>query len=62
MSIKIISNYIADDEKRSAMVYKVLETGKYKVSVTNDSGSTFSTTFDDVDSAENYAEDWVMNK
>ena len=61
MSIKIISNYVSDDELRSAMVYKVLESGEIKVSVTNESGSTFSSLFDSIDLAEDYAEDWVMN-
>jgi hypothetical protein len=61
MSIKIISNYVSDNELRSAMVYKVLESGEIKVSVTNESGSTFSSLFDSIDLAEDYAEDWVMN-
>ena len=61
MSIKIISNYVSDTESRSAMVYKVLESGEIKVSVTNESGSTFSSLFDSIDLAEDYAEDWVMN-
>lgn len=61
MSIKIISNYVSDNELRTAMVYKVLESGEIKVSVTNESGSTFSSLFDSIDLAEDYAEDWVMN-
>ncbi len=61
MSIKIISEYLSDDGKRTSTVYKVLEDGDYRVSVKNESGSTFSSSFDSVDTAEDFAEDWVKN-
>ena len=62
MSIRVLSNYLSDDEARTAQVYKVLESGEIRVSVKNEAGSTFSSVFEDLDSAENFAEDWVMNK
>lgn len=61
-AIKIISEYIGEDEKRTATVYKDLAVNDYKVTVRNESGSSFLATFEDVDSAEDYAESWVMNK
>jgi hypothetical protein len=61
MSIKIISEYLSDDGKRTSTVYKVLEDGDYRVSVKNESGSNFSSSFDSVDTAEDFAEDWVKN-
>jgi hypothetical protein len=60
--IKVISEYIGEETNRSASVYKDLETKEYKVSLRNESGSYFSTTFETVDAAEDYAESWVMNK
>lgn len=60
MSIKIISEYLSTDEQRTSTVYRVLETGEYKVSVKNEAGSTFSSTFDALADAEDFAEDWVL--
>ena len=61
-AIKIISEYIGEGENRTATVYKDLEVNDYKVTVKNEAGSSFLATFDDIDSAEDYAESWVMNK
>lgn len=61
-AIKFISEYIGEDNGRSASVYKDIETKEYRISLGNDAGSYFSITFQDVDSAEDYAESWVMNK
>jgi hypothetical protein len=60
--IKIVSEYIGDDNGRTATVYKDLAVNDYKVTVRNDSGSHFLATFENVDSAEDFAESWVMNK
>lgn len=61
-AIKLVSEYIGEDNGRSASVYKDIETKEYKVSVRNESGSYFSATFETVDDAEDYAENWVLNK
>lgn len=61
-AIKLVSEYIGEENNRSASVYRDLETKEYKVSVRNESGSYFSATFETVDDAEDYAEDWVLNK
>lgn len=62
MAYKELSKFMSDDGKREAIVYKMLglnESG-FNVSVKNDSGTTFSTCFELLDEAENFAEDWVM--
>ena len=59
-SFKQLSEYYSDDTNKKASVVKELGTNKYIVRLTNDSGSCFSTTFDDEESAEHFAEDWVM--
>jgi len=59
-AIKIISEYIGEDENRTATVYKDLEVNDYKVTVKNEAGSSFLATFDNIDEAEDYAESWVL--
>lgn len=61
MSIKIISNYLSDDESKSAMVYLVLETREIQVSVMDPCGSSFFSTFETVEDAEKFAESWVSD-
>ena len=61
-AIKIISEYISDEKARAASVYKDLETKDYKVSVRNDTGTYFTTSFETVDLAEDFAESWVLDK
>lgn len=60
--IKYISEYIGEETNRSASVYKDLETKEYKVSIRNESGTYFTAQFETVDAAEDYAENWVMDK
>lgn len=61
-AIKLISEYIGEENHRSASVYKDLETKEYKVSIRNEAGTYFSASFDSVDTAEDYAETWVMDR
>jgi len=59
---KEISEYFSEDKLRTASVIKDLGTGNYIVRFKNDSGSHFSSTYHDLDTAEQYAEDWVYVK
>lgn len=61
-AIKLVSEYIGEENNRSASVYKDLETKEYKVSIRNESGTYFTAMFDSIDDAEDYAENWVMDK
>lgn len=56
---KQLSEYFSDSKHRRASVFKELGTGHYITQLVNDSGSTFSTTFNSEEEAEQYAEDWV---
>lgn len=60
--IVTVSEYIGDGNGRTAVVYKDTAVNDYKVSVKNDSGSHFLANFENVDTAEDFAESWVMNK
>lgn len=60
MAYKELSVYQTEDAKRRSTVLKNLTTGKYHVSVVNDSGTSFTSVFDNEESAEQFAEDWVM--
>lgn len=59
MAYKVLSKYFSSDEKRSATVYADTKTGLYTVSVMTDSGTSFTSSFEEENSAENFAEDWV---
>jgi hypothetical protein len=59
-ALKTISEYYSEDSNERAVVMKDLTLGNYRVVVTNDSGSSFSSTFDTLERAENYAEEWVL--
>ena len=52
-----ISTHLSDDEKRIVKIYKDGPT--YLVRCKNKSGSYFRTTFNQIDEAEDFAEDWV---
>jgi hypothetical protein len=62
MAVKELSKFYSEDEHRVATVYKTLDTGKYFTSVISDTGSAFRADFENIDDAESYAEDWVLNK
>jgi hypothetical protein len=57
---KEISEYFSEDGLKTASVIKNLTEGNYIVRFKNDAGSTFSATYQDLDTAEQYAEDWVI--
>lgn len=57
---KEISEYFSEDKLRTASVIKELSTGFYIVRFKNDAGSIFSATYQKLDDAEQYAEDWVL--
>jgi hypothetical protein len=57
---KEISEYFSEDGLKTASVIKALDTGFYLVRFKNDAGSIFSATYQDLDTAEQYAEDWVV--
>jgi hypothetical protein len=61
-AIKELSKYYSEDEHRVATVFKNLETGTYFASVISDAGTSFRADFDSADKAEEFAEDWVLNK
>lgn len=58
-SYKELSQYYSDDTNKKASIVKELGTKHYVVRVTSDTGSSFSTTFDNEEDAEQFAEDWV---
>lgn len=62
MSRKIISEYFADEGPRRATVAKDLENKTYLATGVSDTGSAFTAVFETVDDAEDWAENWVMNK
>jgi hypothetical protein len=57
---KLISEFFSEDGLKTANVVKNLTEGNYIVRFKNDAGSIFSATYPDLDSAEEYAEDWVI--
>jgi hypothetical protein len=59
---KELSEYYSEDNKRRASVVKELGTKRYIVRLINESGSAFSASFENEESAEAYAEEWVTNE
>lgn len=59
--MKILSEYFSDDNKRSSKVLYIGEK-KFRVVVVDEMCANYATVFDNEEDAENYAEDWVMNK
>lgn len=62
MAYKELSKFMSDDGKREATVYQCvgIDGHGYRVTVKSDSGSMFSSEFESIDRAEEYAEDWVL--
>lgn len=60
MAIKVLSEYFSNDDRRSAKLYVLLPQKEYNVSVMNEAGSSFTSTFENIDDAEDFAENWVM--
>lgn len=62
-ALKDLSNYFDEDTGRKAVICQVLGTKHFVVTLTIDSGSSFSAaSFSDLEEAEDYAEDWVLTK
>lgn len=57
---KEISEYFSDDHLKTASIVKELGTGHYIVRFKNDAGSVFSFTVEQLEEAEQLAEDWVI--
>lgn len=60
MALKELTVFLSEDTKKSATVYRDTITLEFKVIIKNDSGSTFSATFDSEDTANDFAEDYVI--
>jgi hypothetical protein len=60
MAYKELSVYFSTDEKRRSTVMMNIDTRKYHVSAVNESGTAFTSVFDTLEAAEQFAEDWVM--
>jgi hypothetical protein len=58
--MRFLSVYEDEETKRKARVF--IDNGQYFVELTTDTGTTFKANFPNEQSAEIYAEDWVMNK
>lgn len=57
--LKLLSEYYSDDMKRRSTVTMQLETKKFRVTTVSETGTAFTTMFDDEDTAEQFAEEWV---
>lgn len=63
-AFKILSEYQSDNSTRRSTVMVELgnEQTPYSVSVINDSGTSFRVSFSNQSLAEDFAEDWVLDK
>lgn len=61
-ALKELSKYFDEETGRTAVIRQELGTKHFVITLTLDSGSAFSTSFADLSSAEDFAEDWVLNK
>lgn len=60
-AVQELSSFFSEDGRRKAIIYRVLGGDtKYSVSIMNESGSNFSSDFNTLEDAENFAEDWVL--
>ena len=57
--MKLLSTYCSDDDRKKAEVFHV-NAYNYKVVVKSDTGTHYSSTFVDEETAENFAEKWVL--
>ncbi len=58
--MRFLSVYEDEETKRKARIF--IDNGQYFVELTTDTGTTFKANFPNEQSAEIYAEDWVMKK
>ena len=57
--MKLLSTHCREDDRKKAEVFRVNDY-TYKVVVKDDAGTHYSTTFVDEETAENFAESWVL--
>ena len=57
--MKLLSTYCSDDDRKKAEVFHV-NAYNYKVVVKSDTGTHYASTFVDEETAENFAESWVL--
>ena len=57
--MKLLSTHCSEDDRKKAEVFRVNDY-TYKVVVKDDTGTHYSTTFVDEETAENFAESWVL--
>ena len=57
--MKLLSTYYSDNGGKKSEVFRVNDY-TYKVVVKDDTGTHYSTTFVDGETAENFAERWVL--
>lgn len=56
---KTISFFESENTKKDALVILNVDTNRYLVSVKNDFGTHFYSEFDSLESAKQFAEEWV---
>jgi hypothetical protein len=59
--MKQLSAYYSDSMDKEAKVFFV-DNKEFRVTVKSDSGTHYSTTFDNEEAAEDFAESWVVGK
>ena len=57
--MKLLSTYCSDDDRKKAEVFHVNDY-TYRVVVKADTGTHYSSTFVDEETADNFAESWVL--
>ena len=57
--MKLLSTHCSEHDRKKAEVFRVNEY-TYRVVVKADTGTHYSTTFVDEETAENFAESWVL--
>jgi hypothetical protein len=59
-----LSKFYSNDSKRTATIFRLLgmDKKKFSVSAVNESGSSFTALFETALDAENFAEDWVLQR
>lgn len=60
-AVQELSSFFSEDGKKKAIIYRVLGVeSTFSVSIMNESGSNFSSEFNSLEAAEDFAEDWVL--
>lgn len=59
--MKLLSEYMSDDESKTAKIYYCGEK-EYSVIVRSDTGTHYTSKFKSLMAAEDFAEDWILKK